>query len=66
MLKFYKSKIGVVYICNHEDNTTSQLSPQWLYGNSCNWEKDAQLLHIAVANEEKCVQKAKSRLRCIW
>ena len=23
------------YICNHENNVPSWLSPQWLYGNSC-------------------------------
>ena len=26
-----------VYICNHENNVPSRLSPQWLCGNSCTW-----------------------------
>ena len=25
------------YICNHENNVTSRLSPKWLCGNSCTW-----------------------------
>ena len=28
------------YICNHENNVPSRLSPQWLCGNSCTWAHD--------------------------
>ena len=26
-----------IYICNHENNVPSRLSPQWLCGISCTW-----------------------------
>ena len=26
-----------IYICNHENNVLSRLSPQWFCGNSCTW-----------------------------
>ena len=26
-----------MYMCNHENNVPSRLSPQWLCGNSCTW-----------------------------
>ena len=26
-----------VYICSHENNVPSRLSPQWFCGNSCTW-----------------------------
>ena len=29
------------YICNHESNMPSRLSPQWLCGSSCIWAHDA-------------------------
>ena len=29
-----------IYICNHENNVPSRLSPQWLCGNSCTWAHD--------------------------
>ena len=29
-----------MYICNHENNVPSRLSPQWLCGNSCTWGHD--------------------------
>ena len=44
MLKSHKSKMDVIYICNHENNVPSRLSPQWLYGNSCIWAHDVRLL----------------------
>ena len=47
-----------VYICNHENNVPSRLSPQWLCGNSWTWEYDLWL-HIAGTNEPKSVQQAK-------
>ena len=31
------------YICYHESNVPSQLSPQWLCGNSCTWAHDVRL-----------------------
>ena len=31
-----------IYICNHENNVPSLLSPQWLCGNSCTWAHDVR------------------------
>ena len=45
-------------MCSHENNVTSQLSPQQLSGNSCTWAHDV-LLHIAGTNERKSAQQAK-------
>ena len=42
VLKSHRSKMSVIYICNHENNVPSRLSPQWLCGNSCTWAHDAQ------------------------
>ena len=50
--------IYIIYICNHEDNVLSRLSPQRLCGNSCTWEHDIRL-HIAGTNEPKNAQQAK-------
>ena len=50
--------MGVIYICNYENNVPSQLSSQWLYGNPCTWAHDVQL-HIAGTNEPKGAQQAK-------
>ena len=36
-----------MYICNHENNVTFQLSLQWLCGNSCTWARDDVWLHDA-------------------
>ena len=36
-------------MCNHENNVPSRLSPQWLCGNSCTWERNGRL-HIAGTN----------------
>ena len=44
--------------CNHENNVSSGLSPQWLCGNSCTWAHNLWL-HIAGTNEPKSVQQAK-------
>ena len=46
-----------IYKCNHENNVPSQLSPQWLCGNSCTWVHDVQL-HIAGTIEPKSAQQA--------
>ena len=35
--------IYICYICYHENNLPSQLSPQWLCGNSCTWAPDVRL-----------------------
>ena len=35
LLKSHRSKISVIYMCNHENNVPTRLSPQWLCGNSC-------------------------------
>ena len=32
-----------IYVCNHENNVPSRLSPQWLCGNSCTWAHDVRL-----------------------
>ena len=45
------------YIYNHENNVPSQLSPQWICGNSCTWAHDVRL-HIASTNEAKSAQQA--------
>ena len=48
----------MLYIYNHENNVPSELSPQWLYGNSYTWAHDVRL-HIAGTNEPKSAQQAK-------
>ena len=40
---FYIYTCIYIYICNHENNVPSRLSPQWLCGNSCNWAHDVRL-----------------------
>ena len=47
-----------IYICNHENNVPSGLSPQWFCGNSCTWAHDVQL-HIVGTSEPKSAQQAK-------
>ena len=42
-----------MYICNHEDNMPSRLSPQWLYGNSCTWALDVR--DTTVHDVPKCM-----------
>ena len=37
------------YICYHENNVLSRLSPQWLCGNSFPWVQDVRL-HICGTN----------------
>ena len=46
------------YICNHENNVQSRLSPQWLCGNLCTWVHDVRL-DIAGTNETNSAQQAK-------
>ena len=49
---FYIFYIYIYYICNHENNMLSQLSPQWLCGNSHTWAHDIRL-YITGTNEPK-------------
>ena len=49
--------MSIIYICNHENNVLSWLSPQCLCGNSCTWSHDVRL-HIAGTNEPKSAQQA--------
>ena len=37
VLKSHRSKMGIIYIYNHENNVPSRLSPQWLCGSSWTW-----------------------------
>ena len=39
-----------MYVCNHENNVSSHLLPQYFYGNSCTWAHDVPL-HIVGTNE---------------
>ena len=36
-IRFHGCIYIYIYICNHENNVPSRLSPQWLCGNSCTW-----------------------------
>ena len=45
-------------ICYQDNYVPSQLSPQWLCGNSCTWPHDVRL-HIAYTSEPKSAQQAK-------
>ena len=45
--------IYYIYICNHENNALSQLSPQWLCGNSCDWAHDVHDVHRV----PKCIMR---------
>ena len=47
-----------IYICNYENNVPSQLSQQWLCGNSGTWVHDVRL-HVVGSNELKSAQQAK-------
>ena len=38
--------MGAIYICNHENNVPSGLSPEWLCGNSCTWAHDVRFVVI--------------------
>ena len=49
---------NIYVISNHENNVSSRLSPQSLYGNSCTWAHDVRL-HIAGTNEPKSAQQAR-------
>ena len=35
-----------IYICNHEYNVPSRLSPQWLCGSSCTWAHNVRIHHV--------------------
>ena len=47
-----------IYICYHEKNVSSRLSPQWLCSNSFTWAHDVRL-HIAGTNKPKSAQQVK-------
>ena len=47
-----------LYICNHENDVPSWLSPQCLWVNTCTWAQDVRL-HTAGANEPKSAQQTK-------
>ena len=34
------------YICNHENNVSSRLLPQWLCANSLTWAHDVRLIDM--------------------
>ena len=53
----HKSKVGIMYICNHENNVVFRLSPQQIF-KSCTWMHYVRL-HIAGAKEAKSAQQAK-------
>ena len=56
VLKSHRSKMGIIYIYNHENNVPSRLSPQWLCGSSCTWAHDVRLSCAqAVPHVPKCV-----------
>ena len=52
------SNVIYIYICYHEKNVSSRLSPQWLCSNSFTWAHDVRL-HITGTNEPKSAQQAK-------
>ena len=54
----YRHYIEYIYICYHENNAPSQLSPQWLCGNSCTGAHDVRL-HTAGTNEPRSAQQTK-------
>ena len=45
-----------IYICSHENNVSSWLSPQWHCGNSCTWAHDRALctyVHMTVHTHDR-------------
>ena len=48
--------IYYIYIYCHENNVPSQLSPQWLYGNSCTLAHDVWLNMMNMMNRTSCAQ----------
>ena len=41
----YRQYIQIyICICNHENNVSSRLSPQWHCSNSCTWAQDVRLI----------------------
>ena len=47
--------MGVIYICSHENNVPSQLSPRWFCGNSCTYTHDVHNVHVS---KRLCCHKA--------
>ena len=58
VLKCHRSKMSVIYICYHEDNVPSRLSPRSLCDNWCTWAHNVRL-HIADTIEPKSARQAK-------
>ena len=53
-----------IYICNHENNVPSWLSPQWLCGNSSTWAHYVRyMVHMLLV--PKSVQQAKAVIQVI-
>ena len=48
VLKSHRSKMSIIYICNHENNVSSRLSPQWVCGNSCIWAQNVRRFDIYI------------------
>ena len=42
-----------MYICNHENNVPSHLSPQWLCANSCTW---GHMMYSLYSYRTSCAQ----------
>ena len=55
VLKSHKSKMCVIYMCNHENNVPSELSPQQLCGNSCTWAHDIRTLFSITDFEHEAI-----------
>ena len=45
VLKSHRSKMGIIYMCNHENNVPSRLSPQYICGSSCTWTHGVHDVH---------------------
>ena len=46
--------IYIVYICNHENNVPSRLSPQWLCGNSCTCAHELHKTILVITGRAHC------------
>ena len=57
-----KKQDGRNIYANMKNNVLSQLSPQWLCGNSYTWAEDVRL-HITGTREPKSAQQVKQGVR---
>ena len=53
-----------MYICNHENNVPSRLSPQWLCGNSCTWAHDVRFQVPKCMSCHKAIVVITGRAHC--